>query len=276
MNFLQKTIKNHHFISFIILAFSITWIGSSIYHVSFQKHSIELPAMYALVTSFIWYYGPCLAAIIVTRISKGSLGIQNLFKRMIQWRVSWGCYLFIVLYPVALHLSVVSLDYLINGSPIIFFESEGVPKGNLLLVLLGLILLQIFQRGIGEETGWRGFALPELLSNNSIFKSSFVLGLVWAAWHFHPANFQALLSETGIFVFVNIFLTTFLFSWLSVRTNASLLLAILFHMSLNLMEFIIPIGLTDANLTRRILQIGMIFLSVVLLFSYKPKDQLID
>lgn len=268
MNFFQRIVKNHPFLSFVILAFSITWVGSSIYHFSFQKRSIELPAIFALLSSFIWYYGPCLAALVVTRMTKGNLGIRNLFKRMLQWRVKWSCYLFIVLYPVALHLSVVGLDYLINGTTITFLQAEGVPQGNVIVILLGLILLQIFQRGIGEETGWRGFALPELQTNNSALKSSLLLGLIWAVWHFQPANFNALISIGGIFVFFNIFLTTFLFTWLYNHTNGSLLMAILFHMSLNIMEYIIPIGIAETSLPRHFLRIGFILLTVVGIYFF--------
>lgn len=263
MNFFQKNVRNHPLLSFVILAFSITWIGSSIYHFSFQERYIELPAIFALLSSFIWYYGPCLAALIVSRITKGSLGIRHLFQKMIQWRVKWSSYLFIILYPVALHLFVVGLDYLINGTRITFFKAEGVPQGNVIVILLGLIVLQIFQRGIGEETGWRGFALPELRSNHSILISNLILGMIWAVWHFHPANFNVLISIEGIFVFFNIFLTTFLFTWLYNHTNGSLMMAILFHMLLNILEYIIPIGITETSLPRHFLRIGFILLTVV-------------
>lgn len=276
MNFFQKTIQKHQMSSFVIITFGITWIGSSIYFIFFHNKQNEIPSLFGLLSSFIWYYGPCLAAVIVTRITKGNVGIRNLMKRIIMWRVKWYWYLFIVLYPFALHFSIVALNYLINGTPITFFEAAGVPQGNLILILLGLILLQIFQRGIGEETGWRGFVLPELQIKNSAIKSSLILGLIWAAWHFHPANFNALISEAGIFIFFNILLTTFLFTWLYNHTNGSLLMAILFHMSLNMMEFVIPIGFTEANLTLRFLQIGIILLSVVVLYAFDHKNQMED
>jgi len=37
--------------------------------------------------------------------------------------------------------------------------------------------------GVGEETGWRGFALPELQKRLSPVVASVVLGAIWAAWH---------------------------------------------------------------------------------------------
>jgi membrane protease YdiL (CAAX protease family) len=211
----SETIKKHSVLSFIIITFGITWIASSIYYYSTPQYQSEIPSVLGFIFSFIWYYGPCLGAFIVIRVKNGRKGLRNLFKRMVQWRVKWYWYLFILLYPLILHLTVSGIDYLVNDTPIVFFQAEGVPAGNILLTLLGLFILQIFQRGFGEETGWRGFLLPELQTKYSMVQSSVILGIIWGLWHFHPANFKSLISITGIFLFANIFLTAFLFTWLS-------------------------------------------------------------
>jgi hypothetical protein len=52
-------------------------------------------------------------------------------------------------------------------------------------------------------------------------------------------------------------------------------MAILFHMSQNMMEVVIPMGFTEANLTLRFLQIGIIFLSVVVLYVFDHKVKMV-
>src|SRR5262249_31108137 len=88
---------------------------------------------------------------------------------------------------------------------------------------------------IGEEFGWRGFALPRLLERYSPLNASVRLGLIHAAWHiplfFIPGMPQTqvsfLLFALGV-VSIAIFDTA-----LYLRTGASLLLAILAHLLAN-------------------------------------------
>src|SRR5262249_26083604 len=88
---------------------------------------------------------------------------------------------------------------------------------------------------IGEEFGWRGFALPRLLTRYSPLHASVRLGLIHAAWHiplfFIPGMPQTQVSfplfTLGV-VSIAIFDTA-----LYLRTDANLLLAILVHLLAN-------------------------------------------
>src|SRR3546814_5546144 len=50
---------------------------------------------------------------------------------------------------------------------------------------------------LGEELGWRGFALPRLLELMDARRASLLLGLVWAVWHL-PAFFLSTLSQSQV------------------------------------------------------------------------------
>lgn len=56
---------------------------------------------------------------------------------------------------------------------------------------LGLLVAMFLDLGaVLEENGWRGYALPRLLTTHSPVVASLILGLMWAAWHY-PVKYDA-------------------------------------------------------------------------------------
>ena len=88
---------------------------------------------------------------------------------------------------------------------------------------------------LGEEFGWRGFALPRLQQKWSPWLASVFLGIMWGLWHipqfFNP---NAVHSELGLarlplYVFAEIGLAT-LMTWIYNKTKGSLLLGgLIYH-----------------------------------------------
>jgi hypothetical protein len=81
---------------------------------------------------------------------------------------------------------------------------------------------------MGEELGWRGYALPRLLSGrlNSL-TAALVLGIIWGIWHL-PAFFIAGTSQhddqMGIFwLILGTTLSSVIMTWLYIRTKGDVL-----------------------------------------------------
>jgi len=255
-------IRRRPLLSYFVLAFVFTWGGSLLYYFAGPRGGQTLPSLATLPGVVLWYYGPMLAALAVTLVGEGKSGVTRLLRGFLVWRVGWRWYTFIVLYPLALHLTVSVIGWLSGGPAPRFFASEGVPAGNPWLVFLMLALYHTLVRGIGEETGWRGFALPRLQSRWGALRGSLLLGVLWAVWHFHPANFSMLLSPLGVVVFFNIVATTVIYTWVYNHTRGSLLIAALFHMTLNVAEWVIPIGLMAGALSNLVIQVVILWLIV--------------
>jgi membrane protease YdiL (CAAX protease family) len=88
---------------------------------------------------------------------------------------------------------------------------------------------------LGEEVGWRGYALPALQARYGALVSSVVLGTMWALWHlplfFNPDMFYSnmpFVIQLAIQVPMAI-----LFTWVFNSTGGSVLLAILLHSMIN-------------------------------------------
>jgi hypothetical protein len=154
--------------------------------------------------------------------------LRRLGQRLIPWRSSPAWFLIIVLGYAA-----------ITGAALLassFFHSPrvGTPAGRLLLGTL-LVALVKDPGPLGEEFGWRGFALPRLLDRHSPLGASLRLGLAHAAWHlplfFIPGMPQAQVSFP-LFA-VGVFSIAIVDTALYLRTRANLFFAILVHLMAN-------------------------------------------
>jgi membrane protease YdiL (CAAX protease family) len=99
---------------------------------------------------------------------------------------------------------------------------------------------------IGEEPGWRGFALPRLQRRHGVLKASLLLGLVWALWHTMMWMLQGLTLTTFVVAMVIILAGSVVFSWIYNHTRGSLLVAILAHVGAHLNN---PFHALPANVT---------------------------
>lgn len=97
--------------------------------------------------------------------------------------------------------------------------TAGLPLARWLAFVTRSALFTLLIVGIGEETGWRGWLLPELQKRFSPLISSLLLGVAWGLWHFPRF--------------------AILFTWLFNRTG-NLLLCILLHTAINNSQRLLP------------------------------------
>lgn len=231
-------------IGFFALAYLITW-GLSVFGAP-NLLPLALPPPLVTFAAVSLHYGPSLAAIIVVAAGGGRAGLGALLRRLGQWRVGWPWYLFLFFYPVVLRLLTVAIDVALGGRLPTFFGATDVPAGNPLLLLPIVFLAVMFQAGLAEEVGWRGFGLPGLQQRFSALTSSVILGAVWCFWHFHPANLPLLAPLTPWYIFNTIPLAIVM-TWLFNNTRGSLLIAVLFHTVSNVSDWIVPVMPTIAS-----------------------------
>jgi uncharacterized protein len=193
----------------------------------------------AAVPTLLIFFGigaPALTAVLLTGREQGTSGIRELLRPLIQWRVGPGWYVFAVGYIVVVKLAASGLHRLVEGS----WPTTGTQPVLWLLAATALSTLAGGQ--VGEEVGWRGYALPRMARRYGFAFASLVLGIVWAVWHvplfFMPGadtygqSFPLyLIQVTGLSVAV---------CWLYLRTEGSLLLVMLIHASLNNLTGIVP------------------------------------
>lgn len=218
-------IKQHPFASFVAITLAISWIIWGPLIVLGQNIS----PVARLIIIILGGFGPFLSAIIVTLIADGRNGFREWRKRIFKFRVGAKFYILVLLYPIIYVALSYGLYLLMGGTP---GDFASVPPWY----LYPLTLVFVFFLGGGqEEPGWRGFALPRLLSKYSPFIASIIIGVIWAVLHI-PLFFVAGSSQAGLpfeWYLPNVIGMAIVFTLLYLKTSGSVLPAMVLHAGIN-------------------------------------------
>jgi membrane protease YdiL (CAAX protease family) len=154
-----------------------------------------LTPLLAIPVSFI----PAILALILVRAT-GPDPDRGLRRRLATVRVGLRWYVAAIAVLPAIHLAGVALAAVAGGT---------VALHPALLAVLPLFLLT----SLGEELGWRGYALPRLQERMTPLAASLVVGLSWAAFHWvaflgnHDAPLVYVLVGTAQLTAMSVMLT---------------------------------------------------------------------
>jgi membrane protease YdiL (CAAX protease family) len=235
--------KSQSLIVFFLLAYGISWaawLPGTL--ASYGLISIKFDST---LSSLLGAFGPFSAGLITTAIYDGRAGFSALVRRMLTWRVGIQWYLFVLLWPVVLSLAKTGIGVATGSTAPNFSQPPFVRLYPLpaelansvpFVVFLPFVFLQqtLVGSSMGEEPGWRGYALPRLQAHRSSLSASLLLGFLWGLWHF-PLWLTKGNSILGTFLgwsMLGLMATTVMFTWIYNHTRGSLLLALLFHTSI--------------------------------------------
>lgn len=218
---------------------------------------------------FYWVagFGPTLVAVILTCIPKKSARLAQIFKIRRSEKLIWWCFCLlgsplIMLFSLAIH-TILGGEQPRYLDPMHLVTSLEQWPGIIIVFLYILVF-----SALGEEVGWRGYFLPRLLKRTSPFLASLILGLIWACWHLPlfwlTGTIQSQLPLSWFLA--QILGSTFLYTWIYLRTNKNILLPILFHASGNAALGLLPVLPLDngGSLRPLWLIVGLLWLIAIL------------
>lgn len=233
---MKTFINRYQLIIFFILTFVFSWFP-----------------WYAGIAPEVMAMGPSLAAFILVIIIGGKRGFVDLVRPFGRWRVSLKLWAIAIFGPAVLYLIGLGVHLLLGGEapPFIMLKEEL----NLIPLYLVMVVLMPWNGPVGEEFGWRGYALPKLQNKFDPLIASLIIGTIWGIWHlpsfFAPQGVVGAIAATVGMVFIipytlgtianSIFMT-----WLYNKSKASALIAgIVWHAAIN---FWAPVLLSDSSL----------------------------
>ncbi len=262
-------IRRHPLITYFVLAYAISW-AFEIPLAASKQGWIQFPIPFAI--HYLASFGPMLSAFIVTGMTLGSGGVRALFGGLLKWRVGLGWILVSVLSPAALFGAAGVAGRVIGGEwPDLYLlgEVDYLPY----LGLAGAVVLWLLTYGLGEEMGWRGFALPRLQKDHSALTASLILSLPWAFWHlpafFYKDTYVAMGLTAGLpMLLISVAAAAILHTWLYNSTRGSLLAVIVFHALFDLLSVSKAGGVYAASIMSAIVWVW----AVLVVILYRPAN----
>lgn len=248
---------------FFLLTFILSWLiwiplTLSHFDIGPLKISEDLSSIIRLLGVIM----PMVSALSLTAIDGRLPAVRSLFSRLKIWRVGWKWWIaVIVVYPTLL----IFAGFLYN----FFSKQPPIPLLTITAPVLIVNIIFLTIASLGEEIGWRGFALPALLQRYSPLTASTILGILWATWHLPFWILIDTLSQYGAVYFMlnYIFIvpTTFYITWIFVNSRQSILLPVVLHLVFNIINVtIFPVTSTTGSFALFVgLQIVLLFVVIV-------------
>lgn len=221
--------------SFFMLTFAFTWF--------FWLFAVlsSLNLVFSPLSSMVWVvigaHGPLVASLWLTYKVVGLPGIKNLLLSGFKLRMKLAWWITILAFPILLAGVAFWITTATSN-----FQPDTTLLGQPLLIIPNLFFMFFLGGSFQEEFGWRGFALPRLLTLQTPFTASLILGVIWGFWHlplFYIAGLSQSYMHFGLFLLLTLAFS-FIFTRIYIRTDYNLFSALLLHTALNTSLNIFP------------------------------------
>jgi membrane protease YdiL (CAAX protease family) len=248
---------------FFVIAYAWTWL-INLPRVLDSSGVISLPGGVSFALGQLSMFGPSLSGFYLAYRYSGGDGVRRL------WRRGWD-----LGFRKVWLLPAILLMPLLGYATVLIMQAAGLTvewQYGVSGPMIALVGVAIFlTNGLGEEFGWRGFALDRLQSRWNALLSSLVLGVLWGLWHL-PLHFIDGTTQAAIpvwqFVLQQAALAV-LFTWLHNNAAGSVFIALMFHTFGNIAGAVFPTWTQNAG---RFINFGLLLVVIgVVLAVWGPK-----
>lgn len=184
------------------------------------------------ITPLAMVFVPALLAIILVALTEGRNAVGALLKKLFQWRVGFKWYILAIGLALGVRLSMSLLALMLGWIPAIRLNDWSAPQ----FVIIGLFIVI---GAVAEELGWRGYALPRLLSGRSALVSALFSGMIWGTTHLAltlPGQMNAGSHWPPTILYIAAL--SVILTWFYLLTQGSLVIPILYHVGQSFFVFL--------------------------------------
>ena len=196
----------------------------------------------SMTVFFIAAWVPTIAAFIMLLVIRKSSELKTLLR---SFRFNAGL---LRVLPMLLLTGVLVIAALIVFIRIFGLETPNSPRQALIN-----IPVMLFPGALGEELGWRGIFLKQMLKKNNFIISSIVMGVLWASsllplWLIPELESLGYAGNPFLLFTASLVGASFIYSWVFINSGGNLLACLLLHFIQNyLLAFTININTAPSN-----------------------------
>ncbi|WP_139905165.1 CPBP family intramembrane glutamic endopeptidase [Clostridium thermarum] len=267
MKFIDRLKSKHEVIMFFITTILFSWF-LWFPALLIQNFGVNLALPYNFFVT-VGTFVPSVTGFIFAYIFGGKAEVYSLFKSLlnIHIKVKWLLFVFLVL-PIVSAVSCLIFSLSRETLPQMQFAPWFVP--------VAFAYIFIFMGPLGEEAGWRGFALKRLLWKASPMKSAVLIGIIWSFWHmplfFINGTTQNILNSFGkipaiLGYLLYTVMISILITLLYIMSNGSVFGSMLLHAVGNLSLGIAPLIFSEKG---AVILLATLFITVsVITYKYR-------
>ena len=146
-------------IVYVLLTYFISW---GLWF-SMITLSLDLASAWGSVINALAIFGPTIAGLLLTAFLFKREGLLQLFDQLSPSRVKLHSYLTVILLPFVIMILAITIGILMGDA----LPTKLAGGAWIIPLLSEAIRILFFGGSLGEEIGWRGFALPRLLDGTA-------------------------------------------------------------------------------------------------------------
>lgn len=221
-------------ISYIAISYGFTWILWLPLLLN-RQFGMNLPIISGQF--YIASFGPLIGAVITSLVMGGFKSLGEWIKRAYSIRFKSKWILISLAFPLFYgSIAVIAHRIVVGMWP--DFTQFGLTNKLPGLNLLETTIIWILTFGLGEESGWRGFLLPELCKKFSVKNSALIVAAVWLFWHFPAFWFNENYMNMGFGIIgwgISLTFGSIFLAWLCQCSEFSVIPVLIWHGGFDLM-----------------------------------------
>jgi len=224
-------------------AFLAAWFVSSLICLANWKFIEHSPLSPTLVIIIIIAVVPI--AFVIASAYSTNPSVRSYLASLVQMRGVWSWSLLALLLVPALVVISIPVYSFLGMRPIPSYQLPEISLALIGLIIVKFLYQLFFFNATGEETGWRGFAMPRLQTRASPLITALIIAVFWAPWHFffwQTDGKPVMTLQFWALMYAGHILLSVVIVWICNRAKGSILVAGIMHAAINTVQAFIPIG----------------------------------